>query len=190
MKIVLNIGSGPHNPARMHPFFRDGTAWRQLRVDIDPYVEPDIVASAVDLSAFASGSVDAVWSSHHLEHLYEHEAAQALSEFRRVLRPNGFALLTMPDLTAVAELVAQGRADEIAYRSPAGPVTAMDMLYGFRPALRAGRVYMAHRTGYTADRLYCALEEAGFPRAQVRSGDRYDLWAAAFMEDTTIEVRL
>ena len=54
----------------------------------------------------AGQALDAVWSSHNLEHLYAHQVAVALGEFHRVLKPDGFALITLPDLQKVAELVA------------------------------------------------------------------------------------
>jgi hypothetical protein len=45
-----------------------------LRLDIDKNVNPDIVGTMLDMSAVADASVDAVFSSHNIEHLYPHEA--------------------------------------------------------------------------------------------------------------------
>jgi predicted SAM-dependent methyltransferase len=84
LKQVLHVGCGPPNPQALHATFRsDG--WRELRLDINPAVEPDIIASMTQMDAVASGSVDAVWSSHNLEHPYAHEVPLALAEFYRVL---------------------------------------------------------------------------------------------------------
>jgi SAM-dependent methyltransferase len=167
MKQVLHVGSGPPNPNKLHPRFRVG-GWREIRLDIDPAMQPDIVAGITSMPMVADDSMDAVWSSHNLEHLYAHEVPLALREFYRVLKPGGHLLLTLPDLQAVAKLVAEDRLEEIAYIAPAGPVAALDMLYGFRPSLARGNLHMAHRTGFTARSLAVALERAGFQLLYVK----------------------
>ena len=100
VKIGIHLGCGPYNPAKLHKTFH-GTGWRELRLEIDPRVAPDIVASMTVLP-LAGQAVEAVSSSHGLEHLYAQEVAVALSEFHRVLKPDGFALITLPDLQKVA----------------------------------------------------------------------------------------
>lgn len=134
-----------------------------------------------DMSAVADALVDAVFSSHNLEHLYPHEVPVALREFLRVLTPAGFAVVTCPDLQSVCALVAEDRLLETAYTAPAGPVAPLDMLYGFRPALASGNLFMAHRCGFTQKVLAGTLRAAGF--AAVASSRRghphYDLWAVA-----------
>jgi len=55
-------------------------------------VTVDVVADAHDLRAFGDGSFDTVLCTEVLEHL--HTPAQAIAEFRRVLRPGGTLLLT------------------------------------------------------------------------------------------------
>ena len=104
MKDVLHVGCGKYNPLKLNATFQGG-GWREIRLDIDPEVEPDIVASITDMPMVADASIDAVWSSHNLEHLLPHDVPLALSEFFRVLKPDGFALMTMPDLQRIAELV-------------------------------------------------------------------------------------
>lgn len=177
-KTVLHVGCGQANPAKLHATFR-GAEWREIRLDIDPSVTPDIIASITDLAQVESGSMDAVWSSHNLEHLYPHEVPTALREFCRVLKPEGFALITLPDLRQIAKAIADDKLDEPLYQSPAGPVAPLDVLYGFRPALARGNLYMAHRTGFTARTLGNALVGAGFARARVAADEHYNLWATA-----------
>ena len=174
-KIVLNIGCGMPN-ALLPVKFCNG--WREVRVDIDPDVRPDVVASMTDLSKIGAGSVDAIWSSHQLEHLAPHEVAPALKECHRVLRQGGQFMSEMPDLKAVCETVAKGNVDSPLYDSPAGPISALDILYGHRAALSAGRESMAHRTGFTAETLTKALESAGFAEVNV-TRDGLDLKATA-----------
>jgi predicted SAM-dependent methyltransferase len=87
------------------------------------------------MSAVASGSVDAIFSSHNIEHVYPHEVPQALGEFLRVLSDDGFAVITCPDLQSVCALVAEDKLLEPAYTAPAGPITPLDILYGHRPPM-------------------------------------------------------
>src|SRR5262252_7592393 len=90
---VLNAGSGPLSARQLHPVFHE-RQWRQVRLDIDPQAKPDVVGSITDMSGLLpSETFDAIWSSHSLEHLYAHEVPSALLEFRRILRPDGFALI-------------------------------------------------------------------------------------------------
>ena len=133
-----------------------------------------------DMSPVASGSVDAVWSSHNLEHLQRHEVPSALAEFLRVLKPSGLLLLTLPDLQQVARLVVEDRLEDRAYTSASGPITPLDMIFGHTASLARGNRYMAHRTGFTARTLQLVLVEAGFVEVTLRRGGSFDLWATAY----------
>lgn len=177
-KTLLHIGCGTASPERLPECFR-GAHWREIKLDIDPRVKPDIVASLTDMSMVATASADAVWSSHNLEHLEGFQVPQALEEIRRVLKPGGFALITLPDLGRIAQLITEGRADQVLYTSPAGPITPLDMLFGHQASLTRGNHYMAHRTGFTAERLGTMLAEAGFGEVRVVKGRSFDLWAVA-----------
>ena len=107
----------------------------------------------------------------------------ALREFRRVLAPDGLALITMPDLETIAAFVAAHGVSAPAYMSPLGPITPLDMLYGFGPALAAGNHFMAHRCGFTGQTLLAALSQAGFGFSVVqRHPSAFSLWAVAFAE--------
>ncbi|WP_159996897.1 class I SAM-dependent methyltransferase [Roseomonas sp. 18066] len=180
-RTVLHVGCGPASPDKLPPAFFPAGAWQEVRLDIDPSVAPDIIASITDMSAVASASADAVWSSHNLEHLYPHEVPAAFAEFRRVLKPGGFALMTMPDLQQIAALVAADKLGDAAYVSPAGPITPLDMLYGLNSALAQGNHYMAHNTGFTARTLEAGLRAAGFPLVRVVRDGNFALWATAYM---------
>ncbi|MBL8689956.1 MAG: class I SAM-dependent methyltransferase [Rhodospirillaceae bacterium] len=180
MKTFLHVGCGPKGNGRPTRGFAD-PGWSELRLDIDEGVTPDIVGTMTDMAEVRDGSVDAIFSSHNIEHLYPHEVPKALSEFVRVLAPDGFVVVTCPDLQSIAALVAEDKLTEEAYLSPAGPISPLDMLYGYRPALAGGNLHMAHRTGFTQRVLTQALHEAGFTRVAMarRAAPFYDIWALA-----------
>lgn len=177
-KVVLNVGCGYPSSQGLHATFR-GAEWRELRLDINPQVNPDILCSMIDMRPVASDSIDAIWSSHNLEHLQRHEVPIALGEFLRVLRPGGQILATMPDLQRIAELVVSDGLEDEAYSSPAGPITPLDMIYGHTPSLARGNQHMAHKTGFTARTLRQHLVEAGFVGIALQR-DAYSLWARAY----------
>lgn len=179
MRTFLHVGCGRLRKSDTTRGFAT-SEWRELRLDIDPAVAPDIVAAMTDMSAVADGSAEAVYSAHSLEHVFMFEVPAVLAEFRRVLTADGFLVLTCPDLQAVAARVAEGRLTETAYVSPAGPVSPLDMIYGLGRALQKGREHMAHKCGFTADLLGEALRQAGFGAVVVlRRPREFDLWAIA-----------
>jgi hypothetical protein len=78
----------------------------------------------------------------------------------------------------VAALIAQGKLEEVAYVSPAGPIAPLDICYGFRAAIERGNTFMAHRTGFTAQTLGQKLHAAGFAEIQLERGN-FALWGRA-----------
>jgi SAM-dependent methyltransferase len=180
MKKVLNAGSGPAVPDRLNPAFRNG-AWQEVRMDIDPKVSPDIIGSLEDLGQIADRSFDAVFCSHSVEHLHPHDVILAIRGIARILKADGFALITTPDLEPIAALIADGRAEAVAYQSPLGPITALDMIYGHAASIARGNHFMAHKTGFTEDRIARLLLEARFEEVLVIKGRCYDLFALALM---------
>lgn len=183
MKTFLHVGCGPNRKDRTTPGFNT-LEWNELRLDIDESVNPDIVGTMLDMSAVADASVDALFSSHNIEHLYPHEVPLALAEFKRVLKSDGFVVITCPDLQSVAALIAEDKLTEPAYVSPAGPITPLDILYGHRPAMAQGNLYMAHRCGFTQKVLIGTLQGAGFATliSRRRGHPNFDLFAAATVQ--------
>jgi len=174
---LLHVGCGPKRKEHTTAGF-NVPDWHEIRFDIDVGAAPDVIGTMTDMSAVASGSIDAIFSSHNIEHLYPHEVPIALAEFHRVLQPDGFVVITCPDLKSVCALVAADQLTEAAYNAPAGPIAPIDILYGYRPQLERGNLYMAHRCGFTERVLGQTLLAAGFK--SVASTARpwiFDLWA-------------
>jgi len=157
MKRILHVGCGGEHL----PPWLDG---EEIRLDLDPAAEPDIVASMTDMGPI--GPYDAVYSSHSVEHLYPHEVPWALGEFLRVLKPGGAAIIIVPDLEDAKPT------DEVLYVSPGGPIAGFDLFYGHRASVQANP-YMAHHTGFVASTLRKALKQAGFQSIQI---DRQSGW--------------
>jgi len=182
VKKVLNAGSGADGPSSSHNLFRNG-GWQNIRLDIDPSVQPDIVGSFVDIAKLVPPlTFDAIFSSHSMEHLFAHEVLPALKGFHRVLKADGFVVITCPDLEILLPHLIKNGLDTVVYESPAGPIAGLDMLFGHTLSIAQGRTYMAHKTAFTIGRLGNFLIQAGFASAFVdRRG--WDLWAVGMREN-------
>ena len=163
MPRFLNAGCGARDSAPLPLRFRD---WEEVRLDSSLAVEPDFLAPVTELP-FDDDSFDAVYCSHTLEHLPEHEVPLALKEFRRVLKAGNRVYLHVPDLKVAAQRILDDCPNQAIYQSPAGPVAALDMVYGFRPFLACGIEGMEHRTGFTLALLSYRLEEAGLRLVEI-----------------------
>jgi len=181
MKIFLHVGCGHLNKSSCLGFENDN--WKEIRLDIDKNVNPDIVGTLTDMKSVDTGSVDAVYSSHNIEHIFPHEVPIALREFYRVLKEDGIVVITCPDLQSVCEAIVQDKLFEPLYESDIGPISPIDILYGHREFISRGNEYMAHKGGFTYSTLDKAFYEAGF---KVRIGGRrlelYELWLVAFKQ--------
>jgi predicted SAM-dependent methyltransferase len=178
-KIFLHVGCGLLRKGNTTRGF-NSEQWREIRLDIDPSVTPDIIGTMTDMSAVETASVDAVFSSHNIEHLYPHEVLVALAEFLRVLKDDGFAVITCPDLKSVAKRIADDLLLEPVYQSGMGPIAPLDLLYGHRASLAKGNLYMAHRCGFTQKVLAETLQAVGFKSvASACIPQSFVLWAFA-----------
>lgn len=144
---LLHIGAGG-GPL---PVWAEGV--KETTLDIDPKHNPEYVASMTDMGQI--GKYDFVYSCHCLEHVFPHEAKQALREMRRVLKIGGTNMVIVPDLDGVRPNT------DVVYESPAGPVCGLDIIYGMASLIEENP-YMAHKTGFTMQSLKDAFKEAGF----------------------------
>jgi SAM-dependent methyltransferase len=182
MKTFLHVGCGPQYKSQIKGF--DNENWKEIRFDIDEKVNPDIVGTLLDMSAVETGSVDAIYSSHNIEHVFPHEVPIVLREFHRVLKDDGMVVLVCPDLQSVCEAVVDDKLLQPLYESASGPISPIDILYGHRPAIARGNEYMAHKGGFTYSVLNDAFIEAGFKMNYGgRNPDRWELFIISFKQE-------
>jgi SAM-dependent methyltransferase len=183
MQTFLHVGCGPQYKSGIKGFDNDN--WKEIRFDIDEKVNPDIVGTLLDMSQVETGSVDAIFSSHNIEHIFPHEVSIALKEFYRVLKEDGMVVLTCPDLQSVCEAVVNDKLLEPLYETSDGnKISPIDILYGWRAPIAAGNEYMAHKGGFTYSVLNGAFIEAGFKMNYGgRNPDRWELFIISFKQE-------
>ncbi len=179
-RVLLHVGCGHATLADIPVAGFHTLPWQEFRLDADAAVFPDIVGTMTDMAAVQADFADAIFSSHGIEHLYWHDVPKALHEFFRVLKADGIAIITCPDVQAAAAMIAEDRMFDTAYVSPAGPITPFDILYSYRPFVQANPQWMAHHCGFTLSTLMAVLRDAGFPIISgYRGASGFDLWVLA-----------
>lgn len=180
-KKLLHVGCG-QSRGIPHPYF-NYEEWQDIRLDINAQFSPDIVCDMTNMRGLVEDEIyDGLFSSHNIEHVFKHQVVPTLSEFRRVLRIGGVLLITLPDLQSVMEKVMSqdGDLESVLYTSPAGPITGLDILYGYTPQIAMGNHFMAHKTGFTLRSLAKSLACAGFRDISIFRDNHYNLWARAY----------
>ena len=123
-----------------------------------------------------------------IEHIFPHEVPIALREFYRVLKEDGIAVITCPDLQSAGEALTQDKLFETLYEGHDGPVTAFDVLFGHRETTEGGNVFMIHKGGFTYSVLDRAFYDAGFKvRVGGRRPEACDLYLVAFKQKKSEE---
>ena len=113
---------------------------------------------------YTNGSVDVIYASHVLEHLYRDDALRLLNECKRVLKPDGIIRLVLPDLKKIAsDYLADESADaavrfndHLLMRSPRAPRSFFDKL----KYLLAD--HHSHKFMYDVPLLISDLKDVGF----------------------------
>jgi hypothetical protein len=175
---VLNVG-GNNKAIPLPPHYEK---FEHLLLDIDPRWGPDVVCDARNLASLPASKFEAVYCSHNLEHYYRHDVPRVLSGFLHVLKPGWFAQIRVPDLGAVMKDAMERKLDveEVLYQSRAGPITVLDVIYGYGPEIeRSGQDFFSHKTGFTPKSLNRALQAAGFSRTYLGTG-AHEINAIAF----------
>ncbi len=186
MKTFLNVGCGPIDSPIIRGF--DNDDWKEIRLDIDEGVDPDIVGTLTDMKLVKTASVDAVHSAYNIDHIYPHEVPIALAEFFRVLKEDGIVYIRCPDIQIVCEAVVKDKLLETLYESPAGPISPIDIIYGNRQEIAEGNEYMTKKCGFTYSLLDRVFWEAGFKtRYGGRNQDTCELSLIAFKKKKSEE---
>lgn len=178
MKKVLNVG-GNNKAIALPPQYGQ---FEQLMLDIDPKAQPDILCDARELRTLPAAQFDAVYCSHNLEHYHRHQVPLVLAGFQHVLKDGGFAHIRVPDVQEVMRVAIERGLDveDVLYQSPAGPITVLDVLYGYGVEIeRSGQDFFAHKTGFTLKSLLRVLQSAGFAIVYSGAGD-LEVTALAF----------
>jgi hypothetical protein len=187
--VVLNVGGG----SKRIPIPTHYDGWQQLLLDVDARVAPDIVCDARTLVSRPPAEFDAVYCSHNLEHYYAHDGLTVLRGFRHVLKEQGFVEIRVPDLDCVMRYAVTHNLglDDVLYQSPAGPISVIDVIYGFRREIeQSGLDFFAHKTGFSPASLRNTLERAGFEFVFVfPRSDAFEVRALAFKSAPTDDQR-
>jgi SAM-dependent methyltransferase len=187
LRYVLNVG-GNNRRIPLPPHF---AGWVQHLLDIDPTGEPDVLADARELTRLPAATYDAIYCSHNLEHYHDHDVPKVLAGFIHVLKPGAFAHIRVPDLIAVFEAMRTRGidVDQPLYDSPAGPMTPLDVVYGWRKKIAASGVdFYAHKTGFSQASLIRTLQLAGFRHVFSGCGF-FEVSAYAFVDEPNAEQR-
>lgn len=158
---VLIAGSGPE---RMPEWEQNN--FKPFYLDIEPRNNPDILADMCEMGEI--GPFDIVFCCHALEHLYPHQVYWALTEFKRVLKPGGIAVILVPDLEDV-----KPTEDPLDYPE-AGPICGLHLFYGDSRQI-AEFPHMAHHSGFVKETLAKALRIAGFDACKTERMTHYNL---------------
>lgn len=164
----------PQGELRLHLGCADKKVRDHINVDARQTKATDLVSEAWDLKVFADNTVASIYTRHMIEHLEPDDAAKALKEWYRVLKPGSVAHIICPDLVFHAK---QYLGMEKATITPDQHFHAMTGFYGWKVESRGGSRYDAHRWGYSFDTLSKACTDAGFSRIdRITTGTDTEAW--------------
>lgn len=157
-ELKIHIGCGPgHLPG-----------W--VNIDIHP---APLAMNVLWGLPFEDASVQRVFVSHLLEHLYYPVDARAfLTEIRRVLHPDGVLRVIVPDVEQCIEAYVSNDRDFFGSRRetwdwwPEHPTRLEDFLAYAGAGTDPGYLFEAHKFGYDFETLSRLLQEAGFKRVE------------------------
>ena len=121
---------------------------------------------------FADGSVEFIYLSHVVEHLYADEALELLCDARRVLSPTGVVRVVVPDVEKCLRAYAAGDAEFFVTRRKLWPRTSRKCATTLKLILKNAGAgvkpdsFWGHKGGYDFETLTHLLAEAGFARVE------------------------
>jgi predicted SAM-dependent methyltransferase len=168
----INLGSGKQAHPGWTGYDRSLTPLigRLLGRDVHGWARDTRVRDLTRGLPHADGSVDAVYSSHTLEHLTRDDAAFVVSECYRVLRRGGTLRLVVPDLEVLVRAYIAKDREKLPGNGPIGDALMDGLLQRPRrhkPLRRlASRLLRSddggHRWMYDQDSLAHLVRQAGF----------------------------
>jgi predicted SAM-dependent methyltransferase len=132
--------------------------WRIFNIAPGPHV--DFVGDCSSLAQFSDASVERIYASHVYEHLGHRGALlAALKEAHRVLIPDGLLQVSVPDILAIAAMMAE-------------PARTAREQYGLMCHIFGAQQddHDVHKVGLTAKLLSAFLRQAGFERIRRVAG--------------------
>lgn len=161
---LLNLCCGATRPGEpwtnldsLHSTLLHGTPER-ANLDAEPnYVNHDVLSGPLP---FPSDTFDGILASHCVEHWDCQEAVRVLKECRRVLYPDGFLIISVPNASyfrAVADQDCPENAVEL-FGEPIFAGDGEDTFFGY------GLFNRHHKQVLSVDSLWCLLTRAGFDR--------------------------
>lgn len=172
--LKLNLGSGP----------RRLEGW--VNVDVPP---ADLAMHLGWGLPFGDESVEYVYLSHVLEHLYKQDALELLREAHRVLAPAGVLRVVVPDVEKCLRAYAEKDEGFFATRrrlwarSTGSSETALELVLKNAGAGVKPWRFWGHKHGYDFETLGHVLRKAGF--ARVERSEYMESAHAALRVDTT-----
>ena len=131
----------------------------------DGWINVDLHSDIADIKCdlrkleIASDSADAVAAVHVLEHFYEWEAFDVLTEWKRILKPNGKMILELPCMDKVFAYVHNC----VVSKQPLQPFMTLLALYGDPKHKQPA---MCHKWGWFQEPLRQMLESVGMERIE------------------------
>jgi hypothetical protein len=159
-KIVASFGWSSAYVGRLHGYF-NAANWQEVRIDVDPATQADLLQHPHNLPMIADSSVDGVFIGHVLHRYSFHEAKLILQEAVRIMKDGGVLIASVPDLQLAATHVAHDELEAAIYTAPVGGINAIDMIFGFQKNVSAGDVARQHRSGYSLSSFGNFLRDGG-----------------------------
>jgi len=131
----------------------------------DGWINVDLHSDIADIKCdlrkldIASDSADAVAAIHVLEHFYEWEVFDVLTEWKRILKPNGKMILELPCMDKVFAYVTNC----VVNKQPLQPFMTLLALYGDPKHKQPA---MCHKWGWFQEPLRQMLESVGMERIE------------------------
>jgi len=178
--LVTSWASNPKDAKIKH--FEDDV-WTVKTYDAEPKIEADYTGHIFKMDAIEDNSIDALWCQQIMQRYYMPHVLEALKEFKRVMRDDALLYINVPDGQLAAAHLAHENFYKPLYETPAGPITAVDIVYGYQKAILAGNRHMAHHSVFSLKQLGTLLRDAGFSDVKVhRRG--YVIHASAYKHST------